>query len=105
MKFVQDLKRDEREIKSLKERSRVIFLFISIMFCIGLFKILQLSILDNTEYLDDSDKNRIIEMPIHPARGLIKLQDGLVVAEYIVSKDLYIKTEFLDSAEKELDYL
>ncbi|RZP03329.1 MAG: penicillin-binding protein 2 [Gammaproteobacteria bacterium] len=105
MKFVQDLKRDEREIKSLKERSRIIFLFISIMFCIGLFKILQLSILDNTEYLDDSDKNRIIEMPIHPARGLIKLQDGLVVAENIVSKDLFIKTEFLDSAEKELDYL
>ena len=105
MKFVQDLKQDEREIKSLKERSRIIFFFISILFCIGLFKILQLSILDNTEYLDDSDKNRIIELPIHPARGLIKLQDGLVVAENIVSKDLFINTEFLDLADKELDYL
>ena len=65
MKFVQDLKRDEREIKSLKERSRIIFLFISIMFCIGLFKILQLSILDNTEYLDDSDNKYNIPNGIH----------------------------------------
>ena len=64
MKFVQDLKQDEREIKSLKERSRIIFFFISILFCIGLFKILQLSILDNTEYLDDSDKKNLSDRQI-----------------------------------------
>ena len=64
MKIVQDLKRDEREIESLKGRSKVVFVFIIFLILAGNFKIIQLTVLDQNEYITESDKNRIINLPL-----------------------------------------
>ena len=93
MRTIQDLRRDEKDTQSLRSRSGVIFFFILILIISGAFKILQLTVLDRVNYEAESDKNRIINIPIYPARGLIKLEDGTLIAENIVTKDLYIKTK------------
>ena len=90
MKIIQDLKKDEKEIQSLKSRSRIVLVVISFLILAGLFKIIQLTILDNNDYVTESDKNRIINMPLFPARGLIQLQDGTIIAENIVFQGIYI---------------
>ena len=90
MKIIQDLKKDEKEIQSLKSRSRIVLVVISFLILVGLFKIIQLTILDNNDYVTESDKNRIINMPLFPARGLIQLQDGTIIAENIVFQGIYI---------------
>ena len=90
MQYLNNLKQDEKDIRSLKDRSKIIFIFFLILSFLGIFKILQLTILDANLYIDDADKNRIIEKPIYPARGLIKLQNGKIIAENIVTKDLFL---------------
>ncbi len=62
---------------------------------LGLSKIIELTVLDRQEYLTESEKNRIINIPIYPARGLIKLSNGEIVAENIVTHDLIIKNHYL----------
>ena len=75
MKTIQDLRKDEMAAQSLRSRSGVIFSFLLILIIAGIFKIIQLTVLDRVDYVAVSDKNRIINIPIYPARGLIKLED------------------------------
>ena len=105
MRTIQDLRRDEKDTQSLRSRSGVIFFFLLILIISGVFKILQLTVLDRVNYEAESDKNRIINIPIYPARGLIKLEDGTLVAENIVTKDLYIKTKFYESSMDQVEKL
>lgn len=105
MQYLNNLKQDEKDIRSLKDRSKIIFIFFLILSFLGIFKILQLTILDANLYIDDADKNRIIEKPIYPARGLIKLQNGKIIAENIVTKDLFIQKKLIESSKEQLNFL
>ena len=66
MRTIQDLRRDEKDTQSLRSRSGVIFFFLLILIISGVFKILQLTVLDRDNYEAESDKNRIINLPIYP---------------------------------------
>ena len=97
MKTIQDLRKDEKDAQSLRSRSGVLFSFLLILIIAGIFKIIQLTVLDRVDYVAVSDKNRIINIPIYPARGLIKLEDGTIIAENIVTKGLYIERKLFDT--------
>jgi len=73
-----------------------------VLIAVGLLKIVELSVLDSQEYFTESEKNRIINVPIYPARGLIKLSNGEIVAENIVTHDLLIKKSLLDQSSAEI---
>ena len=105
MRIIQDLKRDESEIASLRGRSRIIFLIISILILSGIFKIVQLTVFDQSEYSTESDKNRIINLPLFPSRGLIQLQDGTIIAENIVHQDIFIAKGSIDSSKDQIEFL
>ena len=105
MRTIQDLRRDEKDTQSLRSRSGVIFFFLLILIISGVFKILQLTVLDRVNYEAESDKNRIINIPIYPARGLITLEDGTLIAENIVTKDLYIKTKLYEASIDQVEHL
>ena len=105
MRTIQDLRRDEKDTQSLRSRSGVIFFFLLILIISGVFKILQLTVLDRVSYAAESDKNRIINIPIYPARGLIKLEDGTLIAKNIVTKDLYIKTKLYEISTDQIEQL
>ena len=105
MRIIQDLKRDESEIASLRGRSRIIFLIISILILSGIFKIVQLTVFDQSEYVTVSDKNRIINLPLFPSRGLIQLQDGTIIAENIVHQDIFIVEGSIDSSKDQIEFL
>ena len=66
---------------------------------ITLFQIVKLTFLDSSLYTTISDENRIVRVPIYPARGLIKLSNGEIVTENIVSQALTI----LHSEIKDID--
>ena len=105
MKTIQDLRKDEKDAQSLRSRSRVIFSFLLILIIAGIFKIIQLTVLDRVDYVAVSDKNRIINIPIYPARGLIKLEDGTIIAENIVTKGLYIERKLFDTSRDQIEKL
>ncbi|MDC0590484.1 penicillin-binding protein 2 [Gammaproteobacteria bacterium] len=105
MKIIQDLKKDEKEIQSLKSRSRIVLVIISFLILVGLSKIIQLTILDNNDYVTESDRNRIINMPLFPSRGLIQLQDGTIIAENIVFQGIYINRKFIESSGAQIELL
>ena len=79
--------------------------FLFILIILGIFKILQLTVIDGDDYDAESDKNRIIDVPIYPARGLIRLQDGTIVAENIVSQGIFIKKQLVESSQDEIKNL
>ena len=105
MKTIQDLRKDEKDAQSLRSRSGVIFSFLLILIIAGIFKIIQLTVLDRVDYEAVSDKNRIINIPIYPARGLIKLEDGTIIAENIVTKGLYIERKLFDTSRDQIEKL
>ena len=105
MRTIQDLRKDEEKLRALKVRSNIISYLFLVLFIVGLFKIFQLTILDRVDYEAESDKNRIITIPIYPSRGLIKLSDGTIVAENIVTHGIYIKDKLLDSAKDQIELL
>ena len=49
MRTIQDLRRDEKNTQSLRSRSGVIFFFLLILIISGVFKILQLTVLDRVD--------------------------------------------------------
>ena len=105
MKTIQDLRKDEKDAQSLRSRLGVIFSFLLILIIAGIFKIIQLTVLDRVDYVAVSDKNRIINIPIYPARGLIKLEDGTIIAENIVTKGLYIERKLFDTSRDQIEKL
>ena len=105
MRTIQDLRKDEEDIRSLRGRSGIMLSFLFILIILGIFKILQLTVIDGDDYDAESDKNRIIDVPIYPARGLIRLQDGTIVAENIVSQGIFIKKQLVESSQDEIKNL
>ena len=102
MKLEQGLANNENDLRRLKQRSSFLFFLVSILMVVGLTKIIQLTVIDRQEYLTESENNRIITVPIYPARGLIKLSNGIIVAENIVTHQLIIKKSLLDKSTNEI---
>ena len=105
MRIDQDLRSNEKDLRALKQRSSFLFFFIFLLMIIGLIKIIELTVIDRQEYFSESEKNRIINVPIYPARGLIKLSNGEIVAENIVTHELIIKQSLIDSSSTEINDL
>ena len=105
MRTDQDLISNVNDLRRLKQRSSFLFFFVFLLMVIGLFKIIELTVLDRQEYVTESEKNRIINVPIYPARGLIKLIDGEIIAENIVMHDLLIKKTLFDKSANEINDL
>ena len=82
-----------------------LFIFVSILVIVGLTKIIELTVIDRQEYFAESESNRIINVPIYPARGLIKLANGEIVAENVVMHDLTIKRSLFDKSASEINDL
>ena len=105
MRTDQDLISNANDLKRLKQRSSFLFFFIFLLIVIGLYKIIELTVLDRQQYFTESEKNRIINIPIYPARGLIKLSNGEIIAENIVTHDLSIKKSLFDQSSTEINDL
>ena len=105
MRTIQDLRKDEQAVHSLKDRSKVIFAILFVLILSSLFKLFQLTILERDSYTFESEKNRIIEIPIYPSRGLITLEDGTIVAENIVTQGIFIRNKFLESSKDQIEVL
>ena len=105
MRTDQDLISNVNDLKRLKRRSSLLFFFVFLLMVLGLSKIIELTVLDRQEYLTESEKNRIINIPIYPARGLIKLSNGEIIAENIVTHDLLIKKSLFDQSSTEINDL
>ena len=105
MRTDQDLISNVNDLERLKRRSSLLFFFVFLLTVVGLLKIIQLTVLDRQEYFTESEKNRIINIPIYPARGLIKLSNGEIIAENIVTHDLSIKKSLFDQSSTEINDL
>ena len=105
MRTDQDRISNANDLKGLKHRSSFLFFFAFLLIAVGLFKIIELTVLDRQEYLTESEKNRIINVPIYPARGLIQLSNGEIIAENIVMHDLSIKKSLFDQSSTEISDL
>ena len=76
-----------------------------ILILASIFKIFQLTVLERANYSVESEKNRIIEVPIFPSRGLITLEDGTIIAENIVTQGIFIQGSLLESSKDQIDIL
>jgi len=100
-----NLDREKEAQTKLTKRSIFLFLLVGLFGVITLFQIVKLTVLDSGLYTTISDENRIVRVPIYPSRGLIKLSNGEIVTENIVSQALTIspsKTKDIEQTLKEL---
>ena len=102
MRIDHHLKSKENDLRILKQRSSILFFLAFLLVLIGLYKIIELTVLDRQQYFTESEKNRIINVPIYPSRGLIKLTDGEIVAENIVKHELLIRKDLVNKASNEI---
>ena len=102
MRIDHHLKSKENDLRILKQRSSILFFLAFLIVLIGLYKIIELTVLDRQQYFTESEKNRIINVPIYPSRGLIKLTDGEIVAENIVKHELLIRKDLVNKASNEI---
>jgi len=100
-----NLDREKEAQTKLTKRLIFLFLLVGLFAIITLFQIVKLTVLDSSLYRTISDENRIVRVPIYPSRGLIRLSDGEIVVENIVSQALTIspsKIKDIDQTLKEL---
>jgi len=103
--FDLSTKEEEYRKKSFKKRFFFLLSLLLLFAFISLFQIIKLTVLDNNIYVTESDKNRIIFSPIFPARGLIKLSDGQLITENVVSNDLFLAVNQVNNVNKLLEDL
>ena len=88
---ISDLQSQEASLRGLKARSRIILFFLIIISLAGVIQIVKLTVIDQENYVTESEKNRIIRVPVYPARGLIGLaEDNKLLVENIVAQQLKI---------------
>ena len=100
-----NLDREKEAQTKLTKRLIFLFLLIALFGIITLFQIVKLTVIDSSLYTTISDENRIVRVPIYPSRGLIRLSDGEIVSENIVSQALTIspsKIKNIDQTLREL---
>jgi len=88
---ISDLQSQETSLRGLKARSRIILFFLIIISLAGVIQIVKLTVIDQENYVTESEKNRIIRVPVYPARGLIGLaKDNKLLVENVVAQQLTI---------------
>ena len=88
---ISDLQSQEASLRGLKARSRIILFFLIIISLAGVIQIVKLTVIDQENYVTESEKNRIIRVPVYPARGLIGLaKDNKLLVENVVAQQLTI---------------
>ena len=91
---ISDLQSQETSLRGLKARSRIILFFLIIISLAGVIQIVKLTVIDQENYVTESEKNRIIRVPVYPARGLIGLaKDNKLLVENIVAQQLTINSK------------
>ena len=91
---ISDLQSQEASLRGLKARSRLILFFLIIISLAGVIQIVKLTVIDQENYVTESEKNRIIRVPVYPARGLIGLaKDNKLLVENIVAQQLTINSK------------
>ena len=91
---ISDLQSQEASLRGLKARSRIILFFLIIISFAGVIQIVKLTVIDQENYVTESEKNRIIRVPVYPARGLIGLaKDNKLLVENIVAQQLTINSK------------
>lgn len=100
-----NLDREKEAQTRLTNRSIFLFLLIGFFGIITLFQIVKLTVLDSSLYTTISDENRIVRVPIYPSRGLIRLSNGEVVTENIVSQALTISPSKIKDIDQTLKKL
>ena len=103
---ISDLQSQEASLKGLKRRSRIILFFLFFISLAGALQIIKLTVIDQENYAMESENNRIIRVPVYPARGLIGLaKDNSLLVENIVAQQLRINlksTADIDSTIKDI---
>ena len=88
---ISDLQSQEASLKGLKRRSRIILGFLFFVSLAGVLQIVKLTVIDQENYATESEKNRIIRVPVYPSRGLIGLaKSNRLLVENIVAQQLTI---------------
>ncbi|MDC0071825.1 penicillin-binding protein 2 [Gammaproteobacteria bacterium] len=88
---ISDLQSQEASLRGLKARSRIILFFLILISLAGVIQIVKLTVIDQENYVTESEKNRIIRVPVYPSRGLIGLaKDNKLLVENIVAQQLTI---------------
>jgi penicillin-binding protein 2 len=93
-----------KRFKEGEEYSRALF-FLSpfiFLFSISLFQVLNLTLLQGDKYQTIAESNRIYQKPINPVRGFIYDRKGILLAENIVQRDLYITPAYIEDSSKTL---
>ena len=91
---ISDLQSQEASLRGLKARSRIILFFLIIISLAGVIQIVKLTVIDQENYVTESEKNRIIRVPVYPARGLIGLaKDNKLLVENIVAQQLTVNSK------------
>lgn len=91
---ISDLQSQEASLRGLKARSRIILFFLIFISLAGVIQIVKLTVIDQENYVTESEKNRIIRVPVYPARGLIGLaKDNKLLVENIVAQQLTINSK------------
>ena len=91
MLHIPDVQSQEASLKGLKRRSKIIMVFLFIISLASVIQIINLTVIDQENYVTESEKNRIVRIPVYPSRGLIALSnDNSVIVENIVSQKLTI---------------
>ncbi len=89
-----DLQTHTESLRSLKRRSKFIFFLLFLLSFAGISQIFNLTVIKQANYVTESEKNRIVTIPIYPSRGLIKsAKDESLIAENIVSQKLTISID------------
>ena len=103
---ISDLQSQESSLRGLKRRSKIVMAFLFVLSLAGAIQILKLTVIQQENYVTESEKNRIIRVPVYPARGLIGLSgDDSLLVENIVSQQLtinLISTVNIDSTIKDI---
>ena len=103
---ISDLQSQEASLRGLKRRSKIVMAFLFVLSLAGAIQILKLTVIQQENYVTESEKNRIIRVPVYPARGLIGLSgDHSLLVENIVSQKLtinLISTVNIDSTIKDI---
>ena len=91
---ISDLQSQEASLRGLKARSRIILFFLILISLAGVIQIVKLTVIDQENYVTESEKNRIIRVPVYPARGLIGLaKDNKLLVENIVAQQLTVNSK------------
>ncbi len=101
----QTLKDHYREARIFRHRMAVVVLLIVALFAVLLAQFYNLQVVHHSDYVTQSDRNRIHVRPLAPTRGLIYDRNGKLLADNRPSYTLSIIKERVKNLDQTLDIL